>query len=101
MRSCPKDRTNGKTQFGLAKILSKQASKGALVTQDCAQTTPLSDPAFLDGCLYVAMTSMQSLAHRNPCQADILHHSPNDRQTARFFRKDVYLTCGPSNLSTE
>src|SRR6266566_429066 len=49
----PKARTNRKMQLGLAKILSKQASKGALVTQDGAQTTPLSDPAFLAGCLYV------------------------------------------------
>ena len=53
MRSCPKDQTNRKIQLGLAKILSKQASKGALVTQDSAQTTSLSDPAFLAGCLYV------------------------------------------------
>src|SRR5713101_5297536 len=101
MGSSPKDRTNRKMQLGLAKILSKQASKGALVTQDSAQTTPLSDPAFLAGCLYVDDDQYAALANWNPWQADSLHHSPNDSQTARFCRKGVYLIGAPSNIAKE
>jgi hypothetical protein len=40
--------------------------------------------------LLIAMRS-EPLADRNPWQADILHHRPDDRQAAGFGRKGVNL----------